>query len=577
MFETEILDLFKVMVIDTNPYLNMPNTSSIAHGYVTDFTPSTVQKAILDNYFKSNSIVTLFSVKERKNSSIEELLNKQLLNYIETYGLGIPGLFNLEVEKGKVHSFGFVKGVSVKELKEMVLDLIYSNIPLKDAEVIKKIINYYNIEYDINRVLNNEIKVAIFNPNEDLFKNGDDAVRYICYLATKSTLLIKSREVITAIKKIGINNIFFDNHAFVLSQVFHRHKNIILAAKNDNNKTIINAIGRMAKKNHVPIKPSISKSIISHYLKGDVYNYKDILETVRTTDLFKYLNLILFKMSKPKQNLYVIRNGKVFYNNVSHTTANIDRLEVLKELILSILKDRLKHLNNKKILLDKNVHYGLPISRKQTIGHLPYGTKVSVEDKKISSGIYWELGYNAYDLDLSTIDKDGNRTGWGQLSGYSNDNPVTYSGDMAYPTDKGAMEFMTSKTKSDLVYGLYVNVFNGSIPCNFDLVVGNSKGNKWIDETIIKEKHTLLSKGNIIGFVKNGSYIVFYGRGSNKSVSDPKDKALVERGLADFYNINMLLDILGISYSLDREDGIVYDHDLIYSAFTFDKLEEMVI
>src|SRR3990167_8519657 len=197
--ELAALSLFKVMVGGKT----VLNYNHALDGFITDFTPTEAQLALLKDAFVALPFVTLFSVKERKNASPYELICKQLLHYIEVYGLNSPGLFNLEVSSGRIATLTFVKAVTLAELTKKVQDLIYANRPIgtNDIEQVKSLIDNYKLPHDINLVLNNEAKVAMFDPITDRFKNGDDAVRYICYQATTKTLLIKSKAVIEAVRK----------------------------------------------------------------------------------------------------------------------------------------------------------------------------------------------------------------------------------------------------------------------------------------------------------------------------------------------------------------------------------------
>lgn len=572
--QKDILDLFKVMVV-ANPNRQLFH-ENIMDGYITDFVPSVQEAQILRKAYKPLDVNVLFTVEERENGDPFQLISKQLLHYLEVYGLGMPGLFNLEVSNGKVVTIVYVRGVTVDELGDVVRQLLYTNAPVKDAEIIKNIISQYNIRFDINKVKNNELRVLLFDIDKHTYNNGDDAVRYLCYRATGSALLIKSPEVIAKMTVYIVSPRFLENHAVVLAQVFNRHKKLILALKNKLTVNIINKISRMSKTMHVPIREGINKRFVSEALKGNIDLVdSNVLDNLSVRDKFKFLNLLEYKKEQLSQDAFVIRNGKVHLEQgrVVFTKENINW--VINHIVQSLRHD-LNKLETKNILLDKNVHYGLPISRKQTIGNLPFGTTVNVDGDAISSGIYWENAGGARDLDLSTIDVDGNRTGWGQYSGYNRSNPVTFSGDVTH-AERGAMEFMTSQVNYDDVYGLFVNIFCGDIPSKMKLVVGTKTNNKWIENPVVREDHALSSRGNVLGFVKDGKFIVYTCRLNGGYVSGGnKNKAIIARGLSNFWTINRLLETLHIKFDLDRDEKKVYDYDLTYSKYTLDVLESML-
>ena len=227
-------------------------------------------------------------------------------------------------------------------------------------------------------------------------------------------------------------------------------------------------------------------------------------------------------------------------------------------------------------MLDKNVDYGLPTSRKQTIGVLPFGTVVNLSDTsdEISSGVYWENEWGATDLDLSAIDINGQRVGWGQASGYNN-TTILYSGDLTNARN-GAMEFLTSSKSHSKTYGLFVNIFSGNDKADCELVIGNKTDKQWIDKPLIREKYTLESKGGILGFVNRGMFTVYAGRLTSNRVSSEKDMSIINRGIVNFWTISRLLDEASIKYTYKRQLGLDYDHDMSYSSITYEKLENLL-
>ena len=265
MYEREILELFNAMVVD-KVLPDYHNDDWIGNGVITyGFNPTHQQQSVLLDYFKPLDIVTLFTPEERKKGDTYQLLRKQWLHYLEVYGLNRPGLFNLEVSNGKIVTIKAVQGITVEELEKKVQALLCANAPVKDSVALKNIIDHYLIRYDVNEIKNNELRVLLYDVIRDIFKNGDDVVRYICYKATGFALLIKSKEVIIAVifGRVQIPNHFLDKHEFVLSQIFNKHKKIIMTLKHKNNANIINRISRKKYRNHVPIGMPKNKTSIS--------------------------------------------------------------------------------------------------------------------------------------------------------------------------------------------------------------------------------------------------------------------------------------------------------------------------
>lgn len=574
MYEHEVLDLFQSVVVDVNSIATTVHVNP-EYGYVVDFNPTAVQDAALKAYFKPLDLRTLFTVEERATLSVGELLRVQILDYIATYGLGMPGIFDLEVSTGKVVTINFVKGITQAELNEKIQKLLYSNAPVKDAVVIRNLVNHFRTQYDINHVANNELRVLLFNPFEDKFTAGDDAVRYICHAATGSALLIKSKEVIASVKAFNAPWLahFLSAHKVALAQVFNRHKALILALKNASTRSVINEIGRLSKTLHVPLQEAFAKRFISSALNGNVAAFTQ-LDSMSLRDRFKFLNILEYKLLRNTDEVYVIRNGKT-HLEPNRPVYNISDINDVKAAVIRSLKRELRlKLRGRTILLDENVNYGLPISRKQTLGRLPFGTRVSVKGNEIASGIYWENAWGATDLDLSAVDYNGERTGWGSYAGYSHDNPIVFSGDITYAPN-GAMEFLTSKVNYNEDYGLLVNSYCGTDNAGMELVIGSKSADRWITDPVIREKHSLPGRGAILGFVKNGEFVVYSPAVSARAVSSPKNAKIIQRGKADMWTVRDLFTACGIDYDLNRVEGKKYDFDLTYSNFSLDKLEEL--
>jgi len=569
---THTIKLFKVVVADKTSVV----LDHAREGFITDFVPTRDQLKALQDTFKDLPIVSLFSVNERENAPIVALITKQLLHYIEVYGLGMPGLFDLEVSDGNITTLAVVRAVTVAELTALVHGLIYSNKSVADSAPIVEVIRGYNIPYDINKVQNNEIRVALFDVTRDVFTSGDDAVRYICYAATGKTMLIKNKGVIKAVTEKPVAAAFLRAHTIPLARVFNRHKRIIMACK-ASDRSAVNKISKLSKTLHVPIIESRAKHLVSDAGKNRIHisDADDMLRDVPLRAKFNYLNLIEWKLQGQSYDVFLIRNGKVWFED-GRTVLNPTALRTLRDVVLESIGDDLQALKNKAILLDAHVDYGLPISRKQTLGNLPFGTRITSADKtRFCAGVYWHNDFgdgSSIDLDLSAIDDNGSRTGWGQLSGYARQD-IVFSGDMV-DARNGATEFMTVHPDAKNRYGLMVNVFRGPDPCDCEIVVGHGTEKTWLDHTLIRERVTLQSKMSVIGFLKDDKFVVYAGRLSNSRVSGGKHP-VIDKGLGALWTVSDVLDAIGVSYDMTPKPGVTYDHDLRYTSFSLDKLETM--
>ena len=587
--DSETLKLFGVMVVKSEDKSEL-NLSNVESGFITDFVPTFRQLHLMKEYCQPLPLRTFFTVEERKNQDVLSLIQKQILHYVEVYGLGMSGEITVPYTNEKIISLRYIKGVTVQELRELVIDLIYQNKPVKDGVSLKLIIDYYNLpydvnlSYDVNQIKNNELRVILFDNNRGhVFNNGDDAVRWLCYKATDSSMLIKSRKVVEMLGKYESTELvgFLVDHAEKLAEVFNRHKKLIMSVKNKDTSRVINRISKLSKKLHIPLHEPITKRAVTLSLNDPEFNIDMVLEKATVRDKLKYLNLLRYKATQQTIDAFLIRNGKIHIEPFRKVYSQVDVMRV-EERVLKSLGDDLAPLKGMKILMDSNVDYGLPVSRKQSLGHLPYGTIVKTNSNEaISCGIFWSNDGGANDLDLSTIDKDGGRTGWGQMSGYDSKD-VIFSGDITN-APKGAMEFMTSTESS---YGLFVNIFSGKIGSKASVVVGNInyEDSKWIKYPIIQEEFILDSKNCVLGFVKGTSLTIYGGQigGSRASFGGDlsKNAAMAARGMYDFWTLKDLLDILDVSFEVDslyKDDAKQYDYDLRYQGISFDKLESLML
>jgi hypothetical protein len=592
MSQANVLALFNSIVVDENSILDIPSTDLINIGVVTNFKPNNEVLKIIQDRFQPLPMTTLFDRTERLAGDLFELITKQLLHYIEVYGLGAPGLFELEVHDGVIIKPTFIKGITRLELQEKIQTLLYANAPIKELVPIKEIIKDFSIEYDFSKIANNEARIVLYDPACHSFSSGDDAVRYMVYIATGETTVIKNKKIQSAIALATFNVDFFIKNENVLAEVFNRFKPLILAAKRthlQNNgafaklatlaktseiNTVINRISRKSKTMHKPVYESLSKRFLSEAVKtissGTFESFSSNVKKLNVRDKFKLLNLIEYKTKGYSTDSFIIRNGTI---HVEPNRAVIQPLDLaaIRQLILFSLIQDLSFIKDKTILLDENVDYGLPISRKQTVGNLPFGTTVTINDGDISSGIYWHNDGGASDLDLSTVDLKGNRVGWGSLTGY-NDKNIIFSGDVTW-ADNGAMEFMTSNS---MTYGLFVNIFSGMSTAEFELVVGKTSEKQWITDCVVREKSKLTGRGSIVGLVEGNKFKVFQGRLNDRIANFNEGSPVINRATGEQWTVRKLFDAIGIKYDIKREENKEYDFSLSYDNFSFDKLEQLL-
>lgn len=582
-----ILKVFKAVLVNNKHSINPKNVYlDEKTGVVTSFLPDTNQLKLFKQSFPSININVLFKKSDINKGDILSLISKQFVHYFEIYGVGIPFLFNLEQSDGTIITLKYISELTKDELTDKIHEIIYSNKPIKYLDEIVNIIKSNDIPFEFSKLKNNEIKILLYDDTHK-FTSGDDVVRYMVFKTTGKSLLIKNKETIDAIKNFISENInnnpfnenFFTKHSYVLSEVFNRFKPLILAAKTYNTRSIINKISRMSKFNHVPIEISLVKDFIYQCIKTKNESernnlYKIMKRDFSNRDLFKLLNYIEYKNNGLNVDIFKIRNGKVFIRKDRKILPRDILLEI-QNSIIGVFKIRYAELYSKNIILDKMVDYGLPVSEKQTLGNLTFGTQIAINNK-ISTGIYWKnKSENSFvDLDLSGVTEDGERRyGWGTHYAYDKNSDVIYSGDITNAPN-GAMEFLTTNTDEPIFYILCVNAFRGEMPLNFELIIGTTLSEEWIDEPIIREKSTLKTRGNIIGFVKDKKFHVYQGSLNNHVHNIYSENSPLVNYLknGNFWTLKRLFDSLDIKYDTEKKGGKNYDINLNYNEFSLDKL-----
>ena len=525
----------------------------------------------------------LITPQEYIGDDMVSLLVKQILHYMSC---GTYGVQTVELEN-KTLTFDMLHVVSRDELVKLIKNDIYSNKPLAKEKLksIIELIIYYDINVDNDKVQNNEIKMHLYNEGLYELTNGDDVVRFLIFATTGNTMLIKSEQVINEIM-IGVDSLdtkavdyLFYKYQRELAQVFNRHKKIILLFKNKDTTTQINKISKLSKKLHKPIIPAINKTFIAKALKGDIDNVDGVLSSIEVVDKLKFLYALDVKKAELDNSFYMIRNGKCYYKPNLKDDENKLRVNGLYSMVLASLLKDLSYLKGKTVNYPSNVDYGLPISEKQAVGHIPYGTRVK-PNYMLSIGVYWENKGGARDIDLSMVDTKGNRVGWGSFSSYSANRPFRFSGDITNAPN-GAMEFFTQQHEVDDEYLYISNLYSGAYNSNgksskYKIVIGE---NNDIDKTYISnvylEVDTEFSKrGELIGAFKNGEFILWKAGMSTDRISSDKNKAFIPYVLAPRTTLSDLLLMVGAKFTKGEEQE--WDYDLSLENVTFNKLQDIL-
>lgn len=396
------------------------NAIKYCYNYITN---SEIHKHVLNEYgynVKTELNRGFYKTfKEPMNSSQYELYIKQILHYITTYGLMSDGIYkdntiyipNNEIDKSIDNKVPIkiilIDAIKEDELKEKVKTMITSGIALSEKTLnhLKNIIKYYKFDIDIEQIKNKEMKIIFCDLMDLVPESPIEFLRFLIYLTTYSTLLIKSKAVINITKmrmvtehekilnkfKLYLNNV--DNGWEKLSSVFLRYKPLILAFKTKENpelNKIINSLSKLSHKYHKPLKEKILDSL-SHNSDLSSVSIENELDNITTFKKISIVNGLLYRLNNPDFILYSIRNGKSFVTKYGSREDeflyNYERyINIIKK---SIIKDISPKVKNKKIHLPEDLIYTAPTSEKKFFGNIPFGSYYTFKNKDAVIGVHW--------------------------------------------------------------------------------------------------------------------------------------------------------------------------------------------
>jgi hypothetical protein len=468
-----------------------------------------------------------------RDTSMRRAVIEQMLHYFSTYGAESLGMYDadrifvpaerLDVPGIDVDKFSFVviRGLTADELKTALIDLLASGVALSEQSVADclEVASLVRLSDDeIETVKNREVKVGLYELYGKVPANPVEFLRYVVYRTTGSTLLIKSKGAVAALKEgvrthkvLPLFNLYANEHGLNrLAEIFLRFKPLFLALREDAAlRPTINKIRRLAEANHRPLAPDYLNSVTALIKQGDDFGGKIGVELSRLRDELENPNVNIFRKIRLAQALrvrtnpelnsivYRVRNGKSYatdFPRLSRTQID-DATTSYNVVLMDIAKSLSPALLNRKVYIPDGVVYGLPATEKQFVGNFPAGTYVQAgPNQPLVAGIYWkDQGSTWIDLDLSIANVDG-KVGWdGAYRRGRSGAQVLFSGDNT-SAPNGASEvfwFDAAVEGSWLMSVNYYN-FNPSVPVPYKIVVGTADA-KDISKNFVIDPNRLLA------------------------------------------------------------------------------------
>ena len=485
---TPLIDLFKVCPTTTEPSSDYKDLmiDGLKKGYV--ISPCCLNKytkAFLNEItmkYNSTFYQTWGDVTKRERL---ELFVDQIIHYFMA-GCGVDYIPNVNPTEPEWVSYKLITPVTEEELYERCMGMLSSGVALK-CETVRHLTTYV-IEYcnefnetpNVDSIKNREALVILCDALGVLPKDGNKLFAHIVYKATGLTMIVKNRETRRRIRNTAgnVDKLFMtlnEDQKVALAGVYNRYKELFIAFKTQFSKSTINKIGHLSKKYHKPMKRGFWETVISteptvHQVRlwsenaAKATNYKlvQVMQSIRERMLLA---------AQEGDNMYVIRNGKVFVKDNEYTA--IDPRYYWWDELYDVLKEQLiKNLSTKacKVKFPTEFTLTCPTSEKNFIGNVPMGTSCSLGKDSVL-GIYWQNDWGTKDFDLSYEDINGCRIGWNsRFCGY--DDKIMFSGDIVNAPN-GANEVI--RFMGDVPNGIvYVNRFNGNPGSKYRMFFGTA-------------------------------------------------------------------------------------------------------
>jgi hypothetical protein len=397
-----------------------------------------------------------------------ELKMEQVRHYASTYGSNFKSEMYIPDEVLKVPNakviFKVVHAIPQEEMIQKCLQLLQSGMALKEEtvnDVISILVDELSYHFTGNEnIKNKEAVIKIADLYGVIPKDIIEFFRYIIYRATGQSLLIKSKEVIQAIKISNYNPAtqFEQIGLEKMAQIFNRFKPLFLAFKTKCPKTI-NKISKLSKTHHKPLVANPLNYVTSIILTKEDNHW---LENATPFVLFRAIAACYTRTNGQYVFVYRIRNGKSYVQAELVSGASWDNYQFL----VNYFKEKYQ-LKGKKVFLPEDIEYALPTSEKMFVGNIPTGTKFY--GNALAIGVYWENEWGANDIDVSGLNTNG-KVGWN--AGYKQEDGVLmYSGDITNAPN-GAVEYLYANNGLHQSTLIKSNVFSGDPNCYYKIIVG---------------------------------------------------------------------------------------------------------
>jgi len=539
------------------------NELAIKRGYlvVPEACTGAVMDWLKDEKFDPNA--TFFKdwqyIQDHGNIS---LMFEQILHYITTYGtdfsLGNGYVSNDGKDKPMMayDRLKLVTAVSADELKARCVDMLKSGAALKESTC-KALVDFVVATggCPADEIPNKEAACLLHFHQGTHPSDPVEYVRYLVYLYTGSTLLIKSRREVQAIRTSSRSKGYeavakmADADIDLLATVFFRFKPVFVAMKGSNSfaslpsktyKKVAHVINRIRVRADKLKRPFAAGVLDTICVPGDDGKLKKIEEALKGVTMFRKLRLYQCLIDREftgtdENPMYTIRNGKMFIRKDYRPQNDLNWIREVTRIVSGNIHDALRQkAKTHKVKLPANCVLTVPTSEKNFIGDYPMGTMIPLSEHNIV-GVYWRNEWGTRDFDLSMVDSEGNGVSW--HTGFK-DGDYMHSGDMTN-AEPEASECIYFRGNSGNGKVINLNQFSGSDPkSRYRLFIAKHDGRpKFNMGYMVDPKDIVLTvDGNIAASqtalaVIDGQSIILLGTGSGSRIitfADGSTQSVIE-------------------------------------------------
>ena len=428
-----------------------------------------------------------------------ELFLDQIRHYASTYGTDFQGEVwtpNEGSDQPDYTDFKVITPITIEEVNTRCCEMLYTGIPLNENTL--RMVLELITDVDIEKVKNKEAMMSLHKKFGTVPKDNVEFVRFLVFLATNKTLLIKDKTTLAALKVADINlsELVYSFGDIRLAEIFFRFKPIFLALRNTKeNKVVVNDLRRLADKYHKPMKVGFFENILA--LSSLPVGLQERLKECSNYKKVTLLQTILIRQKELDMRFFGIRNGKLWAKEEkSKIRGYYDELyaHVYNSLIISLSEKACE------IKLPLEVKITLPTSEKSFIGNYPLGTSFNLSNTDSIVGIHWRGDEGARDIDMSLHSIDGRKYGWN--AAYTNDSKsIVYSGDMTFANPEAVELFYGNKGMTPCI--VKVNRFSGEDKAKFRLFLATETITDMVKDYEIdpyndKYKNYMVNPNNIL-------------------------------------------------------------------------------